>query len=67
MGKKLFMFWLRDRLVKHEFDCLGFGFTQPCVYAYCARSGGRATASERAMVRARVRVRVRVVDHSFGL
>ena len=24
MGKKLF--WSRDRLVKHEFDCLGLGF-----------------------------------------
>ena len=23
MGKKLF--WSRDRLVKHEFDCLGLG------------------------------------------
>ena len=23
MGKKLF--WSRDRLAKHEFDCLGFG------------------------------------------
>ena len=40
MGKKLF--WSRDRLVKHEFDCLGLGlglwFTGPRSACHSAKS-----------------------------
>ena len=48
MGKKLF--WSRDRLVKHEFDCLGFGL---CIVVRVLNSFG-------VMVMVMVRIRVYV-------